>query len=113
MPKRGRGTWVSQRGHVVHVAEVETGSWLWSTSGHSKYIEASTLSPDGHFLATSSDDCTMQLWRTTDGMCLAREAHPTKGRAKLAFSDDGEVLAIGARDGTVSILRTRNYVDAT
>ena len=94
--------------NVAHIAETKEGRWIWSTHGHRYELESIQFSPDGELLATSSRDCALRLWRTRDGTCIAKEAHPEKGPAELAFSEDGELLVMGAHDGTVRIIRIRD-----
>ena len=46
------------------------------------------FSPDGEFLATSSVDSTVRLWRTADGTLPRTLRHPG-GVTSVAFSRDG------------------------
>jgi WD40 repeat protein len=64
------------------------------------------FAPDGHTLATGSDDHTVRLWNVTD------PAHPTSlgpltGHPSVVkdvtFSPDGHTLVSGSTDGTVRL----------
>ncbi|MEV5752468.1 hypothetical protein AB0L00_32025, partial [Actinoallomurus sp. NPDC052308] len=79
---------------------------LATITGHADSITTVAFSPDGHTLATGSNDRTARLWNVTD------TRHPTPlatitGHADsittVAFSPDGHTLATGSSDGTARL----------
>ncbi len=66
--------------------------------GHTLNVKSVSFSPDGRFLASSSDDETIKIWDAQTG----RELHSLRGHTlnapHLAFSRDGKRLASGAED---------------
>jgi WD40 repeat protein len=58
------------------------------------------FSPDGQFLASGSDDCTVRLWRVAEGVLSHTLRGYTEEVTSVAFSPSGKVLASGSLDGT-------------
>lgn len=72
-------------------------------------VESVAFSPDGTFLAATSQDGTVRLWQTADWRLgpAKRIAFPRDSRysCDLAFSPDGSLIAVGSPNGTVWIWR--------
>lgn len=70
-------------------------------SGHTEGINDATFSPDGRFLATTSQDSSVRLWDVATGQeigILSGHAQPVNA---AAFSPDGTVLATAGEDGFI------------
>jgi len=79
---------------------------LATLTGHTNWVETVAFSPDGHILATGSDDQTARLWNITDPahpQPLATLAGHTGSVRAAAFSPDGHTLATGSADATARL----------
>jgi WD40 repeat protein len=94
-----------------------TPTVLWDISDITKPVQLSTLpntakwantvafSPDGHTLATASDDTAVQLWNITEPARPQRLSEPLTGftgyLTGITFSPDGHTIVAGSTDNTV------------
>ncbi len=80
-----------------------TDAELVVQTGHSEPIYAVAVSPDGHIVATGSEDDSIKLWDLQSGL----EIRSLYGHEDLvddvAFSPDGTELASASWDGTVRL----------
>jgi len=70
---------------------VETGRQL-ARMEHDNFVNAVTFSPNGKYLATGSDDCTIRIWDVETGKQFARMEHDSVVNA-VTFSHDGKYIA--------------------
>jgi hypothetical protein len=79
-----------------------------SLKGHEKEIESLTLSADGKYLLSASEDGTVKIWDVASG----KDMQTLKGHAdavwSAAMSADGKHVATGSRDGSVKIWDASN-----
>ncbi|WHM40470.1 WD40 repeat domain-containing protein [Streptomyces sp. BPTC-684] len=69
--------------------------------GHRLYVPTLAFSPDGHMLASGSDDRRVILWETDSGRPLRTLTGHTDTVRSLAWGDD--LLASGSEDSTVRL----------
>lgn len=67
-------------------------------------VNAVAFSPDGHMVATGSDDGIARLWDTKTGKLLQSWLGHKAGINSVAFSVDGNILATGSDNATAARL---------
>ena len=86
-------------------------------ASHIKAVKAVAFSPDGHTLATGSNDQTVQLWKVTDPAHPTPLGRPLTGHAgpinSVVFSPDGHTLATGSNDQTVQLWKVTDPAHPT
>ncbi|MBI3001776.1 MAG: caspase family protein [Deltaproteobacteria bacterium] len=72
-------------------------------TGHTSRVSAMAFSPDGHLLASGTNDTTVKLWEVSTGRELRTLSGHTGFVLAVAFSTDGRLLASagGFGDNTV------------
>jgi WD40 repeat protein len=83
---------------------------LATLTGHTSSVNGVAFSPEGHILASTSDDRTVRLWDFTDVRHPVPLSQPLTGHTndvhRVAFSPDGHTLASGSSDATVRLWDT-------
>ncbi len=69
--------------------------------GHKGSISNIAWSPDGRFLASSSDDKTIRIWNVVRGECTTVLKGHKDEVTSVAWSPDGSVFISGANDGEI------------
>ncbi|MYF99780.1 sigma-70 family RNA polymerase sigma factor [Candidatus Poribacteria bacterium] len=69
--------------------------------GHTKRINALAFTPNGHRIASGSDDGTIRLWDASSGTQML--SLPAKNTNTLAVSMDGKILASASRTTQIQL----------
>jgi WD40 repeat protein/tRNA A-37 threonylcarbamoyl transferase component Bud32 len=88
---------------TVRIWDTATGRQLWELQGHTANVTRLAYSPDGHRLATASEDHTVKIWNTDTGSELITLVGHLDGVAGVAFSPNGERLVSSSYDNTVRV----------
>jgi WD40 repeat protein len=70
---------------------------------HDSMVLSAAFSPDGKYLATSTQAGVLRLWDTNSGQLYRKWKAHLQNADSLAFSPDGRYLASGSWDGTVKV----------
>lgn len=91
----------------IRVWEVETGRQLLSRDGFEAYwTRALAFSPHSGTLASGDEGGNLVLWDIRADDAVWRETYPT-GIQSIAFSPNGESVAVALWDATIQILQWR------
>jgi WD40 repeat protein/uncharacterized caspase-like protein len=71
--------------------------------GHAGAVNSIAFSPDGHILASGSQDNTIKLWDVASGRELRTLSGHTNWVRSVAFSPDGRILASASKDTTIKL----------
>lgn len=70
--------------------------------GHDRSISSIKFSHDGHYIATSSADCTVKIW-TYDGVLHQTLSGHNKGVSDVSWSSDSRLLVSASDDKTLRV----------
>jgi WD40 repeat protein len=80
------------------------GTLLFTYRSHIDTVNAISWSPDGKYIASGSDDKTVQVWYSvTGGNPLVVYQQHTDTVNSVAWSSNGNLIASASNDGTVRI----------
>jgi WD40 repeat protein len=90
------GAGVSDR---VYLWDLTTEELVFDLEGHHQKVHTVAFSPDGSFLVSGSDDCTLRVWDVLSGRLLVVREFDSPVQS-LAFDPDGGTLFAGLANTT-------------
>lgn len=72
-------------------------------TGHSRWVMAVAMSPDGQLVASGGLDDVIKLWHLASGELIGTLSGHTKAINCLAFTPDGQMLVSGSDDHTIRV----------
>jgi uncharacterized caspase-like protein len=92
--------------NAAQLWDAATGREVHRLKGHTGWVHAVAVSPDGKLLLTGSYDGTARLWDATTGRLVRRLEGHTSAVMSVAFSPNGEFILTGGGDSTTRLWRT-------
>ena len=78
--------------NIAHVYDLASGNRLQSLAGHNGDVESVQYSPDGMYLATGGEDCTVRIWDAETAEETARMLGHERGVSAVVFAPGGGKL---------------------
>ena len=82
----------------IWVYDIESGTLMFSCTGHTDGVWAVAFSPDMRLLVSGSDDESVRLWSVGSGDCVRVFNGHTDRVRSVAFHPNGDMLASGSDD---------------
>lgn len=79
-----------------------------TVEAHADAVNAVTLSLNGVYAVTASEDNTLKLWDLASGQCMRTFAGHGDSVESVALSHDGQLVLSGSRDRTVRLWQVRD-----
>jgi WD40 repeat protein len=95
---------------TVAVWEVKDLKKVFDLAGHQDRIGSVLFSPDGSWLVSASDDCTVRIWNMLTGKLMVHRQFDAAIQS-LAFSKDGKYLYTGNGNTTCYRLELRKLLE--
>ncbi|MTJ15633.1 WD40 repeat domain-containing protein [Dolichospermum sp. UHCC 0299] len=90
--------------NTIKIWDLETGTEKFTLQGHSNWVNAIALTPDGQTLISGSDDNTIKIW----DLATRKEIATFTGESPItccAVAPDGVTIVAGEQSGRLHFLR--------
>jgi WD40 repeat protein len=89
--------------HTLKVWDLEQGTLLRTLEGHTDWVLAVVVMPDGRRAVSASGDKTLKIWDLESGTLLRTLEGHTHNVNSVALTADGEGAVSGGEDRTVVV----------
>jgi len=86
------------------------GKLIRTFEGHKERVTSVVFSPDGSMIASGSEDGSIKLWDTQNGVLLRTIKDHNSDVTSVAFSPDGNMIASGDDSRTVKLWDTKSGI---
>ena len=100
----------SEAGQSVLVWDFDAQEKVFDLPGHHDRINAVAFSPDGSWLVSAGDDCTLRVWNVLTGRIVVARQFDAAIQS-VAFSPDGQFLYTGNGNTTCFRLELKKMLD--
>jgi WD40 repeat protein len=88
----------------IKIWDIDSMKEKFGFKGHQQAITTLAISPNGRILASGSEDKSLRFWNMKKEQEIALMLPPYKsGISSVAFNHDGQLIAVGTKDGRVEI----------
>jgi WD40 repeat protein len=84
---------------------------LRTLTGHTNYVRAVAITPDGQTSSFASDDRTLKVWDIESGTCLKTLSGHTNYVNAVAIAPDGKTAISASSDNTLKIWDTETGIE--
>jgi nucleoside phosphorylase len=88
---------------VLHVATRESPALLRDLTGHTDWVRACAVTPDGRHVVSASQDKTLKVWELASGRSVATLAGHTHYVSACAVTPDGRHVISASQDQTLKV----------
>ncbi|KAJ4130320.1 hypothetical protein NW768_007303 [Fusarium equiseti] len=100
--------WARPRWITLRTKEVPEDCSRQIFDGHQDSVTAAVFSPDDSMIASASNDCTVKIWRVSDGKCLHTLTGHRDAVLSAVFVPSGETVISASLDKTVKFWSIKN-----
>lgn len=97
---------------TITIRDAVSKNLISTLSGHTDWVRSVDISPDGHILASCSDDRTVRLWNLDSHDCYYVKTLPDWG-TNVQFTPDGNRILVSSRDGVLRTVDARTQTEIT
>lgn len=103
------GSYLGHVGVSVDITDAKVNIPTFFHMGHTGCITAISYSPDGHYLATGSEDCSVKIWEITTGTCM-KTLNIGWPITAISYDPNSRYIVVGSLDKTINVFDTQSGI---